>query len=398
MQASQSQFDVRQLADDEDEFISILGESLMNYGEPIWKRFLDRIGRDNARSIRRGGGCVGGLAFYRMGQWFGGKPLDCAGISGVAISPQERGSGACRYLLESVLREVHLDGFPLAALYATTQAVYRKVGFEQAGTQTLYSLPISSIESGHDRQCPVQRLKPDSFDLLQRVADRRALAGNGQLQRTDGLWQRLVTPNDNLETKTYLFGDLADPEGYAILSANRVGLGFPQPLVASDIAVTTRRAMERLLALVRDHRSMCDSFRWYGAPNDPLLLVADEGRASVLQQTRWMLRILDVPAALSLRGYPDHLDITLELQMEDELIPANQGNWQLRIAGGIGELRPGGGGSLKLNVRALAPLFSSYFSASDLVLLGQIQTDSAAQVSAADQVFAGPAPWMPELF
>jgi predicted acetyltransferase len=393
-----SRYDVRPLGDDEDDYISIVGESLLNYGTPIWKRYLDKIGRENTRTIHHNGRCIGGLAFYRMGHWFGGRSIATAGISGVAISPAERGNGTCRLLLETVLRENYDDGFPLASLYASTQALYRKIGFEQAGTQTLYSLPMSSITSGHSRACPVQRVESPSFEVLETVAQQRAAAGNGQLQRTEGMWQRLVSPNDGSETKTYLFGDPAQPQGYAILKANQPKFGVPQSLVATDVAVNSHAAAERLLSLIRDHRSIFDSFRWYGAPNDPLLLFADEGRATVVAQTRWMERILNVPAALSQRGYPAGITATIDLQIDDELIPENSGNWQIRIADGGAQVQAGGEGSLRISVRALAPLFSAYCSATELVQLGQIQASCGDQIAAADRVFAGPAAWMPEVF
>lgn len=404
MSESPCQLEVRPLGNDEQAYLSIIGESLMNYGDEVWTTYLDRVGRENTRSIRRGGQCVGGLTFFRMGHWFGGRSIPTAGISGVGISPTGRGSGTCRYLLESVMREVHDEGFPLASLYASTQTLYRKIGFEQAGTQILYSLPMQSIASGHDRSCPVERFTSPSIKTLARVADRRAAKGNGQLDRTDGMWQKLLVPNDRLATKTYLFGDVADPEGYVILKANNPANGVPQPLIATDMAVTSRRAMERLLALIRDHRSIFGSFQWYGAPNDPLLLAADEYRSVVVDQMRWMERILSVPAALSQRGYPLGIEATLDLQIEDDLFPDNRGNWRVRIENGTGTVESGGAGSLKMDIRTLAPLFTSYLTATELAEQGRIeaaatdQLDAADQLARADRVFAGPSPWMPEVF
>lgn len=391
-------YDVRPLGDDEDDYISIAGESLLNYGTSVWKRYLDRIGRENVRTIHHDGKCVGGLAFYRMGHWFGGRPIATAGISGVAISPAERGNGTCRVMLEQVLRENYDDGFPLASLYASTQSLYRKVGFEQSGTQTLYSLPISSIHSGHSRACPVQRVESPSIELLETANRQRSVVGNGQLQRTAGLWQRLLHPNDGSETRTYLFGHADRLEGYAILKTNRPDAGVPQALVATDIVVNSKAAAERLLTLIRDHRSIFDSFRWFGAANDPLLLFADEGRVSVLDQTRWMERVLNVPAALSERGYPVDLEATLDLQIEDDLVPENAGKWRVQVAGGTAQVEPGGQGLMRLNVRELAPLFCAYCSARELVGWGRIESDCTAQIAAADRIFAGSPPWMPEVF
>ncbi len=41
-----------------------------------WDSYVRRIGRANFRVLRRAGRLVGGLAIYRMGQWFGGRCFD----------------------------------------------------------------------------------------------------------------------------------------------------------------------------------------------------------------------------------------------------------------------------------------------------------------------------------
>ena len=393
-----TEFQIQPLGADESDYLSIVGESLLNYGPEIWKAYLDRVGRENTRTISIGGRCLGGLTFYRMGHWFGGKAIPTAGISGVAIDPAHRGTGTCRALLEGVMQEIYEEGFPLASLYASTQTLYRKVGFEQAGTQTLYSLPIASIAGGHDRSCPIERLESVPWDRLQPIARQRAELGNGQLERTAGLWQRMFAPNNRLPTKVYLLGDSHSPEGFVVLQANNPANGVPQPLIATDWVVTTGRALERLLALIRDHRSIYETFQWYGAPQDPLIFAADEHRTKVIDQTRWMERILRVPEALSQRGYRSGVRTTLELQIVDDLFPANTGNWQVQIADGAAQVSAGGQGGLRMSVGTLAPLFTGYYSASELAQIGRIETSDRRQLAAADQAFAGPAPWMPEVF
>ena len=391
-------FSVRTLTGpDVGRYVSIAGESLLCKDPASWRLYLDRIGYENSRVVCVDGQPVGGLAFYRMGQWFGGKPLSCAGVSGVAVSPTHRSTGACKFMLQTLLRELYDEGLPIASLYASTQSLYRKLGFQQAGTQTLYEIPISSLDV-NDRSTAVHRFDEAPIQALDFVCDQRAAVNNGCLQRTAGLWQRLTHPYDGKATTTYLVGDRDKPTGFVILKSGSRELGVPQPLTATDIAATTPQAMRRLLTLIRDHRSMTDRFQWFGAPNDPLIFYADEQRTQVLQQMRWLLRILNVPSALAGRGYHAAADATLDFQVVDEWIEENSGRWRLRVRGGQGEVQPGGNGSIRLNVRELAPLFSSLYSATELVKLGVIECDQASQLTAADAVFTGPAPWVPELY
>ncbi len=379
------------------EYASIAGESLLCSDRQQWDIYTQRVGHDNLRGVYQGSRLAGGMAFYRAAQWFGGNEIPCAGFSGVAISPADRGSGACAAMLRSVLRELRGEGMPLASLYASTQYLYRSFGFEHAGTQTQYSIPISSIRSS-DRSLPIHRFDSPPIDKLNEVARIRAARTNGNLSRTTGLWQRLLEPAGTAGTVTYIVGEMSAPQGFVILRGGTRDGGVPQPLISTDLAANSPAALRRLLALVRDHRSMCDEFQWYGPPQDPLIFFADEQWVSVKSCMRWMLRVIDLPAALAERGYHRSFEGTLDLEVEDELLAENSGRWQLSVTAGTATVRRGGEGKLRMDIRALSPLFSSYYSAEQLVRLGVIHSSDERQVALATQAFAGDPPWLPEVY
>ncbi len=235
---STQSFSVRAIDESLDEYISIAGESLLALDQEAWRLYVERIGQENMRGVYQGACFAGGLAFYRMGIWFGGKEIPCAGVSGVAISPAARGTGACGTLLRSVLQELRDEGMPLASLYASTQYLYRTVGFEQAGTQTQYSIPLHSLGCD-DRSLRIHRFVSPPIDKLDLVADARAAATNGNLGRTEGLWQRLLNPYDGRGSITYLLGDLDAPQGFAIFRHGTRESGHPQPLISTDVAANT---------------------------------------------------------------------------------------------------------------------------------------------------------------
>lgn len=394
---SKRSFSVQAINESLDEYISIAGESLLAFDQEAWRLYVERIGQENLRGVYDGPRLAGGMAFYRMGQWFGGKEIPCAGISGVAISPVDRGTGACGTLLRSVLRELRDEGIPIASLYASTQSLYRKFGFEHAGTQTQYSIPLASLGC-QDRSLEIHRFVSPPIDKLDLVADARAAATNGNLGRTEGLWQRLLNPYDGRGSITYLLGDIDAPEGFAILRPGTREGGHPQPLLSTDVAANTPHALRRLVTLIRDHRSMCDSFQWFGSPSDPIHFLADEQFVSVKHFMRWMLRIVDLPAALTTRGYDDTVEGELHLQVTDDLLSENAGRLILRVADGKASVEQGGNGSLAIDIRFLAPLYSSFYSAEELVRAGVVEISDASQVALASRIFAGPAPWVPELY
>ena len=96
----------------------------------------------------RRGTPAGGLALYRMGQWFGGRPVPLVGVGAVAIAPEHRGTGTAERLMEGTLRELRAEGIALSGLYPATQRLYRKGGYEQAGGRYHYSMPLARLRPG----------------------------------------------------------------------------------------------------------------------------------------------------------------------------------------------------------------------------------------------------------
>lgn len=391
------------LGEHSEAYSCIVGESLHYYDFRIWETYIRRVRPENFRLVWDGQQLVGGLAFYRCGQWYGGRSVPCAGVSGVGIDPAYRGSGACKALLIETLRELARERLPMASLYASTQRLYRSVGFEQSGTRIQYSVPMSALDSSLRgdkklRNYPVTRVRNPDPHLLDKVTNSRGQRGNGCLKRTPGLWERIIEPIGGDSTTTYLLGDPAAPEGFITLMLRKRSTGHPAPLVASDWVAETPSALKRMLLLIQDHRSMCDPFVWHGGPQDPILLSASE-QACEMKEPLWTLnRIVTLPTAFEQRGYPKGLSTELHFGIRDDFIPENSGSWTVRIEDGRGQVTQGGPGSIKCTIDALVPLYTSMFGCSQLASMGRIHCEDPAQVAAADLAFSGPAPWTAETF
>ena len=101
-----------------------------------------------------------------------GEKLACGGVSGVAINAGYRGSGACRLLMEDLIKELHREHVPIASLFPATQRLYRRIGFQQAGAWCNYTLPMSSL-SNYGRELEIHRFESPSIDVLEKVARQR---------------------------------------------------------------------------------------------------------------------------------------------------------------------------------------------------------------------------------
>ncbi|BDM80943.1 GNAT family N-acetyltransferase [Acaryochloris marina] len=375
--------------------VQALGQVLtqcFNVSAEHWQTFSHQLGQENLRVICQGDAVLGGLGIYPMGQWFGGQRIPMHGIAGVGIAPEYRGAGVARFLMAETVKTLHQQGVPLATLYASTSQLYRSVGFEQAGTYCCYHLPTQSLTI-KDRSLPVTAMDPSDLVILTELYQQRAQQTNGNLDRHPAIWEQML--EDDTPIYTYLIGEQAHPEGYVIF-AHQVDAGCYN-INIYDWVWLTPAAGQRLWTFFADHRSLAKDIQWYGAPVDPLQLFLAEQTYQVKQTERWLLRIVDLPRALTLRGYPPTLEAELHLQVDDQLVPANSGQFVLQVSQGQGQVRTGGQGDLKLNIRGLAPLYSRLLTAQELNLLGVVE-GSREVLALATTLFSGPQPWLSDHF
>jgi predicted acetyltransferase len=168
-------------------------------------------------------------------------------------------------------------------------------------------------------------------------------------------------------------------------------------IVVRDAVARTPAAGCRILRLLADHRSMALAATITTGPGDPLLLLAREEKLEVAEHFRWMLRLVDVRAALERRGYSPAVRGEVHLRVRDAVFPENARRWTVEAAGGRGNVREGGSGAIAIDVRGLAALYSGYLPAEDLRSAGLCE-GSDADLAHATALFAGPAPWLADYY
>lgn len=348
----------------------------------LWDTFRARIGEANLRTVHVDGVLAGGLGIYRMGQWFGGRSVALGGFAGVGVALEHRGSGVAAAMMAESLRYLRAEGVPLAGLYASTQALYRSVGFEQAGDRVAWKVPLSRIGI-RDRTLPVTRVDVDSLRPFYRPA-------HGNLDRNEAMWSRLSFSRGQGDVQAFRIGD---GEGWMILQIPVGTLHYP--VMVRDMAGYTAPALRRMWTLLADCSSLGTEARWFGAALDHRVAALPEHTPEIVGHQRWMLRILDVRGVLEGRGYA--ADGELDLEVEDPLLAENAGKWRLVVRDGRGTVEAGGSGALRIHIRGLAPLFSGLFPAEQVAAL-DLANASPSTLAAATRIFASPAPWMADMY
>lgn len=368
--------------------------------EPWCANFRERVGWDIVRCEQIDGRIAASVAVHDFGQFFGGRRLACAGVALVTCSPEFRSRGITRSLLSGMLREQHAAGVPLSALYPSTRTLYRRLGYETAGTLFRYTIPLNRIDVGRV-QGEVRRLTGEDFDLIRELHGRWLRSHAGLLDRNEFLWHRIRHGRDGTERDGFVILIDGEPRGYFYYQPGEAR-GLERPVEVADLVILDAAAGRRFLAFMHDLRATLSELTMWSTHNDPVLMLLNEQRFDITLHNAWMMRLIDVQRAIEGRGYPQGLDTELQLTVHlDEVITTNNGQFVLRVKEGRAELgrrSATSGSGLTITIRGLAALYSGHLSAQELSRAGLLECSDQAALALATAIFAGPQPRLADWF
>jgi predicted acetyltransferase len=360
------------------------------YGDDVASslEWLKRAEPGCLRVAGRRGKVEGGLLEVPMGQWFSGRRLPALGIAGVAIAPEARGQGVALGMIKATLRAARERGHVLSTLYPSTYALYRKAGYELAGSLCRFTLQLRQLPRSH-RSHSVDSLGAAAWPAVEALYREVARFRPGYLDRGPYIWNRVRTPARE-PARCFGISTSQGLVGYAYARA-AVLRRMPVEIALSDFVTKSPLGLRALLSFLADHLTTADRVTWYGGLADARLLGLPERAITATVDEYWMLRIVHVARALLERGYPE-LDAAIDLSVEDDALPENTGTYALRVTAGNAELAaPGAGRRARLSASALAALYTGFVGPRELVSAGQLEADERS-LATLGALFSGPAP------
>lgn len=380
-----------------DALLAVLAQSLGFAADRVHP-WLHQLGPEHVRIATRAAHVAGVYGVIPMGLWFGGRAVATGGVTAVAVAPEDRSSGVGSQMMRHAIAEMRAAGAPLAALYPATYPVYRRVGFETAGTRIAYRVALRGLDPDAGEPLAVERYGPEHEAAVHACYEHRARRTAGNVARTPYMWSRMLAPvTAKVHTYVVLVG--AKVEGFVAFSQKDIAVTPRYELTVRDLVAITPRAGRRIWHLLADHRSMADHAIVYGAPADPVLLLLREEPWQIADHQRWLVRVLDVAAALEARGWPPGALGEVALDVRDDVVAENQATFVLSVEAGRAQVRRTDAAprAVTIDVRALAALYTGYLGAEELRARGGIDGDDD-ELARLTALFAGPAPWMAEIF
>ncbi|MFK4065782.1 GNAT family N-acetyltransferase [Streptomyces sp. NPDC029674] len=313
------------------------------------------------------GELVGLLAAFPFTLSVPGGELPCPCVTFVSVAPTHRRRGVLSGMVAELFARATADGSPIAALWASEDAIYGRFGFGPATHGHTLEIdsrrPLALRITPDDR--PLRLVDPsDAPELLAAYYDRTRTERAGRIARTEAWWREewLVAEDEEDDElsppRVVVLGDPAGPLGGYAIYRTKTRDDAPGLVRVDDLEADTpaaAAALWRYLASI----DLTGQIRAWGRPvDDPLhLFAADRDQVRVTGEfpALWV-RLIDVRKALEARSWAAPVDVVLDVR--DDRLPANEGRHRLTASpDGCAYERTEDPADLTLAVRDLAACY-----------------------------------------
>lgn len=332
--------------------------------------------------------------------------VPCAGLTWVGVHPQFRRRGVLTAMMRHQLRVVREEGTePIGALFASEPVIYGRFGYGLAARHLNLKVPSGSTLRPVPGAAEVDiRFELSDVDehaeLVAAVYDRARLLRPGSVSRPSLALNRygLVDPpawrvgSERQRIAIASSPATGEPTGYAIFrrSLNWGDVGprgtvDVRELVAvdpgSEHALWTRMLNFDLVTTVKTHHTALDGVLATALERLP-------SPDSPIWDDVW-IRVVDVPRALSSRGYSQQVNAVLDVQ--DGLFPENTGRWRLEAGpDGATCVATSDEPDLSLDVRELGSVYLGGTTLSALAAAGLITAHRPQRLAWIASAFQSP--------
>ncbi|MGR3875626.1 GNAT family N-acetyltransferase [Streptomyces graminifolii] len=306
------------------------------FGRPVGDA-TQLAGHADIRVALDGGRVIAGGLGMLIEQHFGGLPVPSACLGAGCVAPEHRGDRLSVRMLNERIRPLQEQGAVLATLWTSSTGYARRMGWEAPVPVFSWSVSADALKRdfAHGDFAIEYGLTPDTEELQRRLAPQ----WNGTLLRPP--WWAAHKQRQHGLAFYRFHRSGRTTAGYLSLATHQHER-HGATLDVHDFWATDDTVASAMLAFLGRHNSRIPTitFQRTSLPPHPLLLHGLHRYASATAESwhPWMLRILDLPAAVRLRGWPADLDTALPIGVD-------QGNgdttrYLLQITHGAAELQP----------------------------------------------------------
>ncbi|MGP3690734.1 GNAT family N-acetyltransferase [Streptomyces sp. IBSNAI002] len=312
------------------------------------------------------------------------------------VAPEERGEHLATTMAIERLRPLIERGAVISTITTSSTGYARRLGWEAPVDVFAWTVSTDDLKQSFiSEDFEIEHGLTDEAEALQRDLARQ---WNGPVHRPTW-WTKWKQDKSTLTT--YRFARPGHPTAGLLTLATKRHERHGMSLVVHDFWAASQPTAAAMLALLGRHntRARTITFR-RGAlpPYHTLLQGLRHHRTTAEAWHPWMLRILDIPDAIRLRGWPNDLTATVPIEIENTTHDGWD-RWMLHIKDGSADITPTTiHGQVTLTQRQLAVWYAGGYRTATSARLAGLQSLSEKALTTLISSTTALEPWLPDQF
>jgi predicted acetyltransferase len=298
---------------------------------------------------------------------FDGKPVNMAGIGGVATLPEERNKGYIRELFKSSFKEMRENNQWFSYLYPFSNIYYRKFGYENTLTKTKNTIPLSSFSHFPSTGRVKLYLPGNDYSDIEAIYNSFIAHKNLAIVRDAKLWDKHLgeDPYKNL-VYTYIWhDDNGVPKSYVTFKVLSNG-PYSSHMEVRELIWLDGESLLGILGFIKGFSPRYVNFIW-DTPHflNLSILFPEPYHVEGTTSVSGMNRIVDLEEVLKLLKCPKG-EGQLVFEVFDNFLDWNTGTFVIKWSDEVTEVsRTDAESDLSCSIQAMTQLITGYANIED---------------------------------
>lgn len=261
------------------------------------------------------GELVGAAIDREYTSWWGGAEVSTAGIAGVAVRAEHRGTGLLTPLFDACLNESRERGALVSTMFPTAAGIYRRLGYEVVGHLDDVEVPTADLAVNGDT-VPVRRATLADVPAIRAAYTRWASQQHGPLTRTGPSFP--ATDSELLDDFSGITVAEAQPghiTGYVSCKRGE-GYGSSARIRVADLIADDRASLRSLMRTLASNASVAPSTVIRTSGYEPWRHLLGKDSGTIVHRDPYAFAVLDV-RAFEAMTYPEGISAELPFRWND---------------------------------------------------------------------------------
>lgn len=290
-------------------------------------------------------------------------------IVAVAVSPEYRGKGYMRKLLNHSLKNALSNNRDIVFLSPINSEIYSSFGFGYISGLEHYELKLEDIPfNSINRDIEIKKAGEEDFNSIIELYNKKMKNTNIYLERDKEYFNRIKAEIENENGKIYVFYREKRIAGYLMCYFREEEI-FVREFFYSDIEIA-----KTMLAFIKTFKEYYPNLKVATPQGSNFnFLFPNQLKIGKKENPFILARIINVKNMIS---YLDIKGINFNVKVRDNIIDENNGVFSIEEDGSVKKLDNIDGWNVDIDIRDLATLVSGYISIDELLELEKVRINN----------------------